>query len=378
MHRLYEESYLHSSKRVTNCDRFLNQHSRLLNNRPDSRTRLFFLALTAGILVAAVASACLGAVNLSPAQLFSILFDREAADPLLRSILLDFRLPRISTALLAGAALGAAGMIMQTIFRNPLADPFILGINSGASLGVALVVLIAAPVGGGLVATLGGSGQIATITAASLGAGATLFLVLALSRRVDVLSVLIVGLMISYAIGAIVSLLMFFSMAERLQSFINWSFGDYGGVSWQQFGIFAPAVILGLLTARLLAKPLDALLLGDHYATSIGTEVKRVRFLLLAAASLLAGAVTGFCGPIGFLGIAAPHLARTLLRTSQHAIVLPATALTGGLLSLLADLAARAPGFDSSLPLNALTALIGAPVIIAILLRQRNRRRLFQ
>ena len=225
---------------------------------------------------------------------------------------------------------------------------------------------------------LGGSGQIATITAASLGAGATLFLVLALSRRVDVLSVLIIGLMISYAVGATVSLLMFFSMAERLQSFINWSFGDYGGVSWQQFGIFAPAIILGLLTTQLLTKPLDALLLGDHYATSIGTEVKRVRFLLLAAASLLAGAVTGFCGPIGFLGIAAPHLARTLLRSSQHAIVLPATALTGGLLSLLADLAARAPGLDFSLPLNALTALIGAPVIIVVLMRQRNRRRLFE
>ena len=173
---------------------------------------------------------------------------------------------------------------MQTIFRNPLADPFILGVNSGASLGVALVVLIAAPVGGGLVATLGGSGQIATITAASLEPAQPSFSY-SPSRRVDVLSVLIIGLMIGYAVGATVSLLMFFSMAERLQSFINWSFGDYGGVSWQQFGIFAPAIILGLLTTQLLTKPLDALLLGDHYATSIGTEVKRVRFLLLAAAS---------------------------------------------------------------------------------------------
>jgi iron complex transport system permease protein len=349
-----------------------------LNNRPDSRTLCFFLVLSIGILVGTIASACLGAVNLSPAQLCTILFDEKGADPVLRSILLDFRLPRISTALLAGAALGAAGLIMQTIFRNPLADPFILGVNSGASLGVAFVVLIAAPVGGGLAATLGGGGQIATVTAASLGAGATLFLVLALSRRVDVLSVLIIGLMISYAIGAIVSLLMFFSMAERLQSFINWSFGDYGGVSWQRLSIFAPAIGIGLLTTRLLAKPLDALLLGDHYAASIGTEVKQVRFLLLAAASLLAGAVTGFCGPIGFLGIAAPHLARTLLRTSRHAILLPASLLTGALLSLLADLTARAPGLDFSLPLNALTALIGAPVIIAVLMRQRNRRRLFE
>ena len=339
-------------------------------------THLLFLLLA--ILLGTLASACLGAVNFSPAQLFSILFDKEAADPVLRSILLNFRLPRILTAMLAGAGLGVAGLIMQTVFRNPLADPFILGVNSGASLGVALVVLIAAPIGGGLAVTLGGGGQIATVTAASLGAGATLFLVLALSRRVDVLSVLIIGLMISYAIGAMVSLLMFFSMAEHLQSFINWSFGDYSGVSWGRLSILAPALGIGLLTALLMPKPLDALLLGDHYAASMGTEVKRVRICLLAAASLLAGAVTAFCGPIGFLGIAAPHLARTRLRTSRHAILLPASLLTGALLSLLADLAARAPGLDSSLPLNAVTALIGAPVIIAVLMRQRNRRRLFE
>ncbi len=348
-----------------------------MNDCTNRRTRLLFLALIAGILASALASACMGAASFSPGRLVSLLLHPEEADPVLRSILIDFRLPRILTALLAGAALGAAGLIMQTVFRNPLADPFVLGVNSGASLGVALVVLVAAPAGGGLVAALGGSGQLAIVTAASMGAGATLFLVLALSRRVDVLSVLVIGLMISYAIGALVSLLMFFSMAERLQSFINWSFGDYGGTGWSQLQIFAPAVGGGLLAACLLAKPLDALLVGEEYAASIGTRVRPARFLLLAAASLLAGTVTGFCGPIGFLGVAAPHLARALLRSSRHAVLLPASLLTGALLSLLADLAARAPGLGFSLPLNALTALIGAPVIIAVLIRQRDWKRLF-
>lgn len=345
--------------------------------KSQKRIICFFLCTLVSIFAGALASACLGAAHLSPAKLCSLLFDKQATDPVLQTILLDLRIPRILTALLAGAALGAAGLIMQTVFRNPLADPFVLGVNSGASLGVALVVLLAAPAGSGLAAALSGGGQFATLAAASLGAGATLFVVLALSRRVDALSVLIIGLMISYAVGALVSLLMFFSMAERLQSFINWSFGNYGGVDWSQFLIFAPATIGGLLVAYLLIKSQDALLCGEEYAASIGINVRRARFLLLATASLLAGAVTGFCGPIGFLGVAAPHLARALLQSSRHAVLLPASILTGALLSLLADLTARAPGLGFSLPLNALTALIGAPVIIAALMRQRDWKRIF-
>lgn len=347
-----------------------------MNRHSQKRTGKSLLFLVSAILVGILASACLGAVNLSPAQLFSLLFQGENADPVLRSILLEFRLPRIGTALLAGAGLGGAGLIMQTVFRNPLADPFVLGVQSGASLGVALVVLLAAPLGGLATSFIGG--PLTLVTAASIGAGLVLFLVLSLSRRVDVLSVLIIGLMMSYAVGALVSILMFFSMAERLQSFIDWSFGDYGGVSWGELWIFTPTVAIALLTACLLAKPLDALQLGEEYAASIGTRVRRTRFLLLLAASLLAGAVTGFCGPIGFLGVAAPHLARALLRSSQHAVLLPASLLTGALLSLLADLAARAPGLDFSLPLNALTALIGAPFIIAVLIRQRSSKRFFE
>lgn len=337
----------------------------------------FFIPLALAILFTAIAGICLGAIHFSPVRLCAILTEPSESDPILRQIILDFRLPRIFTAMLAGAALGGAGLIMQTVFRNPLADPFVLGVNSGASLGVALIVLFIPSVGIGLATTLGGAGQLLTIAAASTGAGATLCLVLALSRRVDVMSVLIIGLMISYSVGALVSIFMFFSMAEQLQSFINWSFGNYGSVGWQHMPVFALVIVGGLTGGLLLSKPLDALLLGEAYAASIGTRVARVRLLLLLAASLLAGAVTGFCGPIGFIGIAAPHLARALVRNTQHAVLLPASMMTGALISLLADLLARAPGLDFSLPLNAVTALIGAPVIIFVLIRQRKLQRLF-
>lgn len=301
----------------------------------------------------------------------------DAMDPIHRQIILDFRIPQVLTALLAGGALGTAGLLMQTTFRNPLADPFVLGVNSGASLGVALVLLTLGPVGLSLTDGLPGAGQVLLILASSGGAAITLFIVLTLSRRVDIMSVLIIGLMISYAVGALVSILMFFSMAERLQSFINWSFGDYGNVSWAQMPYFAPAILGGIVLSSLFIKPLDALLLGESYAESVGTRVRPVRFFVLLAASLLAGTVTGFCGPIGFLGIAAPHLCRALFRTTSHRILLPASILVGALLSIMADLVARGPGLNFVLPLNAITALVGAPIIIAALVRQRHLKRLF-
>lgn len=322
-------------------------------------------------------SICVGSINFSVPEVYQALVGSESVNPVYQQIIVDFRLPQVLTALLAGAALGTAGLLMQTVFRNPLADPFVLGVNSGASLGVAVVLLLIGPTGLSLTDGLGNSGQMLLILASSGGAAATLFVVLTLSRRVDIMSVLIIGLMISYTIGALVSILMFFSMAERLQSFINWSFGDYGNVSWEQMRFFAPAILGGILTSALFMKPLDALLLGERYAESIGTNAKRVRFCVLLGASLLAGTVTGFCGPIGFLGIAAPHLCRYLFQTSQHRILIPASILVGALLSLTADFVARGPGLDIVLPLNAITALVGAPVIIAALVKQRKLQRLF-
>jgi iron complex transport system permease protein len=325
----------------------------------------------------ATLSVCVGSVHFTPSEVLHALLGSEGVNSVHRQIIVDFRLPQVLTALLTGAALGTAGLLMQTVFRNPLADPFVLGVNSGASLGVAIVLLALGPVGLSLTDGLGASGQMLLILSSSGGAAATLFVVLLLSRRVDIMSVLIIGLMISYTIGALVSILMFFSMAERLQAFINWSFGDYGNVSWQQMRYFAPTILGGIGLSCLFVKPLDALLLGERYAESIGTQAKRVRFFVLLGASLLAGTVTGFCGPIGFLGIAAPHLSRYLFQSSQHRVLLPASILVGALLSLSSDLVARGPGLDFVLPLNAITALVGAPIIIIALVKQRKLKRLF-
>ena len=341
------------------------------------RSATLFALLSLAVLSVAGLSACIGTTPLSIETVIKALTGSPSIDPVLQQIVIDFRLPRILTSILAGAALATAGLMMQTIFRNPLADPFVLGVNSGASLGVAIVLLALAPTGLSLTAGLGVSGQILLILASSGGAAITLFTVLVLSRKVDIMSVLIIGLMISYTVGALVSILMYFSMAERLQSFLSWSFGDYGNVSWTQMRAFAPAIIGALGISLLYVKPLDALLLGERYAESVGTRTQRARITILFAASILAGTVTGFCGPIGFLGIAAPHLSRYLFHTSSHRILIPASILVGALLSLSADFIARGPGLDVSLPLNAITALIGAPVIIAALIKQRNLKRLF-
>ena len=336
-----------------------------------------FGLLALALAGAFVANASLGSVPIGFGDLWSILWRTEGADPVLANILWEFRMPRAVTAMFAGAALAVSGLMMQTVFRNPLADPFVLGVNSGASLGVALVLLALAPIGISLHESLGISGQAILVLAATLGAGATLGLLLIFARRVDVMSLLILGLMISYGVGAIVSMLMFFSMADRLQAFFFWSYGNFGTMTWQQLKLFVPLAMVGLLTTLALVKPLDAFLLGERYARSLGVEVKSARFAILACASLLAGLVTGFCGPIGFLGIAAPHFCRFFFKTAAHRVLAPACILAGATLALLADLVAKAPGIETSFPLNAITALVGAPVIIGALLKQRNLRRTF-
>jgi len=336
-----------------------------------------FIGLAIALTIASGASLCLGSTLLPLSKVWAALTSGAEVDPIISQIVFDFRLPRILTAIFAGAALSVSGLLMQTIFRNPLADPFVLGVNSGASLGVAFVLLVLAPSGIALTQDLALSGQLLIVVAASLGAGITLGIVLIFAQRVDVMSLLILGLMLSYAIGAMVSILMFYAMAERLQSFFTWSFGEFGNVSWSQFRVFAPVLAIGLGIACLLSKPLDAFLLGERYAESIGVRAKSTRIIVLATASLLAGSVTGFCGPIGFLGIAAPHLCRYLFKTANHRILIPASMLVGSLIAVLADLLAKAPGFDSVLPLNAITALIGAPIIISALIKQRSLKRAF-
>jgi iron complex transport system permease protein len=315
-----------------------------------------------------------GSVVIPVRSVFQILIGSQDAPQSWRQIVMLFRLPRAITAMLAGAALGIAGLKMQTLFRNPLADPFVLGISSGGSLGVAFVVLAANGIGlGALLANTGITGAASLVIAASLGAMIVLGVVLGIARNVEsTLTILIVGLMFGYISGSIVSILMQFAVEHQMQCFISWTYGSFAGVTWTQMTVFAPTIVAGILVAWLLAKPLNALLLGDGYARSMGVNVPRVRSWIIIGASVLAGAVTAFCGPIGFLGIAVPHLCRMLLKTTDHQVLIPAVLLMGASISLLADLIAQMPGTQTALPLNAVTALIGAPVVVGVILHSRH------
>lgn len=347
------------------------------SEKQKKRNAWLFLALGLGVAFLLLANVCLGSATLSLGDVWAALTGGESSSAVMRQIVVDFRLPRALTALLAGAVLAVSGLLMQTMFRNPLADPFVLGVNSGASLGVAIVLLVLAPAGVSLTEGLEVGGHLLVVLAATGGAAVVLGVVLAFAQRVDVMSLLILGLMLSYGVGAIVSILMYFSMAERIQSFFTWSYGSFGNVAWSQMRVFGACTLGGAIATLFLSKPLDAMLMGERFAESLGTRVKLIRIVSLGLASVMAGTVTGFCGPIGFLGIAAPHLCRYLFKTAQHRILIPASLLGGAGIALASDLVAKAPGFDGSLPLNAVTALVGSPVIIVALIRQRNLRKAF-
>ncbi|MCA9899435.1 MAG: iron ABC transporter permease [Ardenticatenaceae bacterium] len=341
-----------------------------------NRQRWGLLLLLLALLGVFLLSLFVGSVRIPLDEIVRVLLGGAAERETWSTIVLKVRLPKAVTAVLAGSALSVSGLQMQTMFRNPLAGPFVLGINSGASLGVALVVL-AVGTGSTLLAGLGLLSDFGIVVAASLGAGLVLFLVLAVARRVETMTLLILGLMFGYATSALVSVLLYFSIAERIQAYIAWTFGSFGGVTWRQMQVMAPAVLLGLAIAWLSAKPLNALLLGETYAQSLGLSVRRARLGVLVSASLMAGAITAFCGPIGFVGVAVPHLCRSLFGTSNHRLLVPATILLGGIVALVADLLAQLPGSQITLPLNAVTALIGAPVVTWVILRQRNLRSSF-
>lgn len=330
------------------------------------------------LLLAAVLVVCFGldlaagSASIPLGDVLTVLTGGDADRPAWTQIVLQFRLPKALTAVLAGAALAVSGLLMQTLFRNPLAGPYVLGISAGASLGVALVVL---SVGAGttqLLAGFGLLGDFGLIVAASAGAAAALTLVLIAARRVSTLTLLILGVLFGYATSSLVTILIHFSVAERVRAYVAWTFGSFGGVTWNQLRVLAPALAAGVLLAFLISKPLNALLLGERYARSMGLSVNRVRFAVLIATALLAGGTTAFCGPIGFLGVAVPHLARGLFHSADHRILVPGAALAGGAIALLSDLVAQLPGSQAVLPLNAVTALLGAPIIAVIILRRRG------
>jgi iron complex transport system permease protein len=323
-------------------------------------------------------SLMVGSVRIPFDQIVTVLLGGEAERTSWTNIVLKFRLPKAITAALAGAALGVSGLMMQTFFRNPLAGPFVLGISSGASLGVALVVLSTGSVGLTLLAGVGLTGDLLLAGAAALGASATLLVIVAVANRVQSsMTLLILGLMLGYLVSAVVSLLLYFSIPERIQAYISWTFGSFSGVTWEQMPILAVGVVIGLLLALSLTKSLNALLLGEGYARSLGMNVRRTRLAVVIATALLAGTVTAFCGPIGFIGIAVPHLCRSLFNTSDHRMLVPGTILMGAIVALAASLLAEVPGANLVLPLNAITAMIGAPVVIGVILRQRNLQRSF-
>lgn len=325
---------------------------------------LLVLAILAGLWV--------GPAGLSFDDVLSTLVGR-APDRITQVIVFNVRAPRTITAVLAGAALGITGLQLQTLFGNPLADPYILGVSSGASLGAAAVILVVGVSGAAtsLTTSLGLSGNLAITIASAIGAAGVMAIVLILGRWVNSTTLLLIGVMIGYLTSSVVSVLLSQSSPELIASYTRWRFGSYTGVTWDNLQVLVPMMVIGICIAMFQAKSLNALLLGERYAASMGVRVKRTRTGIIAVSSILAGTVTAYCGPIGFLGIAVPHLARGVFGTSNHKILLPVTALLGAGLAVIADvITTMSP--DQVLPLNAVNALFGAPVVIWLLLHRRR------
>ncbi|MBN2611551.1 MAG: iron ABC transporter permease [Bacteroidales bacterium] len=335
------------------------------------KTILIFIGLSAALLFLFVADILTGPVNISPGKILSLLWGNHTGDPALGTIVLDFRLPKALTAILAGAALSVSGLQMQAVFRNPLAGPYVLGISAGAGLGAALVIL-----GFGSffslqqVSTLGSWLQ---IIAAWAGSGLVLMLIVIVSLKVrDIMTILILGILFGSAASAIVNILQYFSQQTMLKAFVIWSMGSLGSLSLRQLHILLPCILFGLIMALLLVKQLNAMLLGETYAKSMGMNIRLSRTLIFISTSILAGSITAFCGPIGFIGIAVPHVVRLMFNTSNHRILMPGTILTGAIVLLTGDIISSLPGNDIIIPINSVTSLLGIPVVVWLVAKNRR------
>ena len=338
--------------------------------KKNKSTTSFFILMLAFLALAFMADIAIGSVWIPFNELLSTLFE-PGNDLGWNFIIWEFRLPKALTAILVGAGLSVAGLMMQTLFRNPLAGPYVLGISSGASLGVAIFVML---LGFGSISMIGSSlGNVGLVGASILGSVLVMLLVIVVSLRVrDSVSVLIIGIMFGSITGAIVSVLQYFSDPDSVHSFLVWTFGSISGVTWKQFWFFSPLVIIGLIISFGLHKPLNAWLLGENYARGIGMNVKRSRLFLIILTSIIAGALTAFTGPIAFIGVAVPHIARSLLKTSEHKILIPAVMGIGSILMLVCDLISQLPGSSQLLPINSVTAIFGAPVVIWVITRKKS------
>lgn len=334
------------------------------------RNVCIILLLVAGIIMLFAMNLIVGSVRIPLADVCDILFDKFEGKESWKYIVMENRLPQALTAMLCGASLAVCGLMLQTAFRNPLAGPDVFGISSGAGLGVAIVMLF---LGGSVSTTLFTvSGFLAILTSAFIGAIVVTMIILFLSTMVrNSVLLLIVGLMVGYVSSSAVALLNFFASEEGVKSYMVWGMGNFGGVSMNHMQLFALLCLVGIIASIFLIKPLNIMLLGTQYAESLGINIRQIRNLLLVTVGLLTAVTTAFCGPISFIGLAIPHISRLLFRTDNHQILLPGTVLTGAVIALFCNLVCYLPGELGIIPLNAVTPLIGAPVIIYVIIKRR-------
>ncbi|MBR3522364.1 MAG: iron ABC transporter permease [Prevotella sp.] len=335
-----------------------------------------FVILFASIILLLVANLLIGTVRIPVTAVCRILLGDDSNE-IWTNIIFNSRLPQELTAIVAGAGLAVSGLQMQTVFRNPLAGPSVLGISNGSALGVAFVVLLSGRIGGVALSSLGYLGDAAISVAAIVGAMAVLMLILWVSHKVSgSVTLLIIGVMVGYMANAIIGVLKFLSPEEDVKAFVVWGLGSFSRVSGDEMVLFVVLMCILIPLSCLLVKPMNMLLLGDYYAANLGLNVRRARMMVIISSGVLVAIVTAYCGPIMFIGLAVPHLARAFFQTSDHLILLPATALCGSVLALICNLIARMPGFEGALPVNSVTALVGAPVIAMVLFSRRKNEAL--
>jgi len=330
-----------------------------------------FIFLSTLLVVLFFVNVSLGSISIPLKEIFNTLTGNAVSKESWQTIVLQFRLPKAITAILVGSGLSVAGLLMQTLFRNPLAGPFVLGISSGASLGVALLILGSTLFGGFLISN---SFSIWSIPmAATLGCFFVLSAVIIAANKVrNTMSILIIGLMFGSVTSAIISVLAYFSSSEKIQQYLFWSFGSLGNLSWNEVLVFSSIYLLGITGTIFIIKPLNSFLLGENYAKSLGINVKKSRNIILLITSILTGVITAFAGPIAFVGLAVPHIARIVFTSSNHKILIPAVLIIGAIIMLICDCIAQLPTSEFTLPINAITSLFGAPIVIWLLIRKKK------
>ena len=336
------------------------------------RNSIIFLFLSLLVFVLFALDLVSGDSALSVGQVWNV-FTGNETDMTTRNSVLSIRLVRVIVAVLIGVALSISGLQMQTVFRNPLAGPSVLGISSGASMGVAFVVLLSGSLGGVALSKLGFMGEIALSIAAVIGSLSVMALIVYVSQKVKGnVTLLIIGVMIGYVANAVIGVLKFFSVEEDIRAYVIWGLGSFSRVSGNQMMLFVAIMAILIPLSFLLIKTLNLMLLGDGYARNLGLNIKRARLLVITSAGVLTAIVTAYCGPVIFLGLAVPHLCRAIFQTSDHRVLMPAVLFAGAALALVCNLVARMPGFEGALPVNSVTALIGAPVVASVLFRKRK------